>query len=235
MHSISLKMVEVLLCYIFYSFAASVLISAVFFSVFEVVVVQLPSHVRLFEIPWTAAWQASLSLTISQSCPSSCPLHQWCHPAILSSDALFSHPQSLPASGSFPMSSLFTSIDQNTRDSESVLPVSIQGWFHLGLTGLISSVSKGLSEFFSSTTVWRHQFFGTLLSFWSSSHKGLHGPLSADWYLCFSTHFIGVIALLPGSNCLLISWLQSPFAVILEPKKRKSVIVPLFPLLFAVK
>ena len=73
--------------------------------------------------PWTAACQASLSLIISQSCPSSCPLHWWCHPAISSSDALFSFcPQSSPTSGVFPMSQLFTSDDQNTGASASELP-----------------------------------------------------------------------------------------------------------------
>ena len=70
-------------------------------------------------------------------CPSSCPLHWWCHPAISSSDTLFSFcPQSVPASGTFPMSQLFTSDDQNTgvSASASVLPTNIQGWFLLRLT-----------------------------------------------------------------------------------------------------
>ena len=79
-------------------------------------------------------------------CPSSRLLHQWCHPAISSSDALFSScPQSFPASGTFPMSHLFTSDDQNTGASASVLPVNIQGWSPLRLTGLNSLLSKGLS------------------------------------------------------------------------------------------
>ena len=107
-------------------------------------------------------------------CPSSCPLHWWCHPAISSSDTLFSFcPQSFPASGTFPMSRLFASDDQNTgaSASASVLPMSIQDWFPLRLTSLISFLSKGLSGVFSSTTVRRHQFFGTLPSLWSSSHN----------------------------------------------------------------
>ena len=62
-------------------------------------------------------------------CPSSSPLRQWCHPAISSSDALFFCPQSFPASGTFPMSRLFTLGDQNTGASASVLPLSIQSWF----------------------------------------------------------------------------------------------------------
>ena len=79
-------------------------------------------------------------------CPSSGPFHWWCHPAISSSDALFSFcPQSLPASGTFPMNHLFASDDQNTGTSASasVFPVNIQGWSPLRLTGLISLLSKG--------------------------------------------------------------------------------------------
>ena len=77
-------------------------------------------------------------------CPSSCSLHRWCHLAISSSDTLFSFClQSFPASGTFPMSQLFTLDNQNTgvSASASVLPMSIQSWFPLKLTGLISSLS----------------------------------------------------------------------------------------------
>ena len=105
-------------------------------------------------------------------CPSSFPLHQWCHPAISSSDALFSFClQPFPASGTFPMGHLFTSDDKNTGASASalVLPVNSQGWPPLRLTGLISLQSKGLSGVFSSTTVQRHRFFGALPSLQSSS------------------------------------------------------------------
>ena len=95
-------------------------------------------------------------------CPSSCSLHQWCHTVISSSDALFTYcTQSFPASGTFPMSQLFESDDQNTGASGSA-SVNIQGW-SLRLTGLISLLFKGLSGLFSSTTVQRHQFFGALL------------------------------------------------------------------------
>ena len=107
-------------------------------------------------------------------CPNSCLLHQWCYPAISSSDVLFFFcPQSFRASGTFPMSHLFASDDHNTGASAlaSVLPVNIQGWSPLRLTGLISLLSKGLSGVFSSTTVWKHQFFGVLPSLWSSSHN----------------------------------------------------------------
>ena len=107
-------------------------------------------------------------------CLSSCSLHWWCRPAISSSDALFSFcPQSFPASGTFPMSCLFTSDGQNTGALATalILPVNIQGWSPLRFTRLISLLSKGLSGIFSSTTVWRHQCFGILPSLWSSSQN----------------------------------------------------------------
>ena len=80
----------------------------------------------------------------------SCPSSQWCHPTILSSVTPFSScPQSFAASGSFPMNQLFTSGGQ--RIEASVLPMNIHGWFPLGLTDLISLLSKGLSRIFSNT------------------------------------------------------------------------------------
>ena len=104
-------------------------------------------------------------------CPSLCLLAWWCHPAISSLDALFSFcPWSFPSSGTFPVSCLFTSDDHNTGDSASasVLPVNIQGWSPLKLTGLISLLSKGLSKVLSSIpTVWRPKFFEVLPSLWS--------------------------------------------------------------------
>ena len=86
------------------------------------------------------------------ACSNSCPLSQWCHPAISSSVVPFSSCfQSFPASGSFPMSQSFTSGGQSigTSASASVLPMNSQDWFPLGLTGLISLQSKGLSRVFS--------------------------------------------------------------------------------------
>ena len=99
--------------------------------------------------------------------PNSCPLSHWCHPTISSSVIPFSScPQSFPAWGSFPMSQLFASGGQSigVSDSTSVLPMNIQDWSHLGLTGWISLQSKGLSRVFSNTTVQRHQFFSAQLS-----------------------------------------------------------------------
>ena len=88
------------------------------------------------------------------------------------SAALFFCLQSFPASGSFPMSWLFTSGGQSigASTSASVLPVNIQGWFPLGLTCLISLQLKELSRAFSNTVVWKHQFFGAQPSLWSNSH-----------------------------------------------------------------
>ena len=93
----------------------------------------------------------------------SCPSSRWCHPAISSSVVPFSScPQSLPASGSLPMSQLFTWGGQSIRvsASASVLPMNTQDWSPLGWTGWISLQSKGLSRVFSNTTVQKHQFFG---------------------------------------------------------------------------
>ena len=96
----------------------------------------------------------------------SCPLSRWCHPTISSSVVPFSRLQSFPASGSFPISQFFASGGQSigVSASTSVLPMNIQDWSPLGWTGWISLQSKGLSRVFSSTTVQKHQFFGTQLS-----------------------------------------------------------------------
>ena len=111
--------------------------------------------------------------TESRVCSNSCPLSRWCHPTISSSVVPFSsRPQSFPASGSFPMSGLFTSGDQSigASASASVFPMNIQGWFPLELIGLISLQSTELSRVFSNTTVQKHQFFGAQPSLWPRSH-----------------------------------------------------------------
>ena len=111
--------------------------------------------------PWTAAHQASLSFTISQSLlklmsiESVMPSNH-----LILSQPLLLYPQSFPASGSFPEKQLFTSGGQSigVSASASVLPMNIQDWFPLRLTDLISLQSKGLSRVFSSTTAQKHQF-----------------------------------------------------------------------------
>ena len=131
------------------------------------------------------------------ACSNSCPSSWWCHPTISSSVIPFSScPQSFPASGSFPMTWLLASCCQSIGASASVLPMNIQSWFLLGLTGLISLQLKGgLSRVFSNTTIWKHQFFGAQPSLWSNSHictwllekpqLWLYGHLSAKGCLCF--------------------------------------------------
>ena len=135
--------------------------------------IQLLSRVRLFEIPWTATHQASLSITNSRVHSNSRPLSRWCHPAISSSVVPFSScPQSLPASKSFPMSQLFAWGGQSIgiSASASVLPMNNQDWSPLVWTGWTSLQSKGLSRVFSNTTVPKRQFFSTQLSSQSNSH-----------------------------------------------------------------
>ena len=102
------------------------------------------------------------------ACSNSCLLSQWCYPIISSSITLSSScPQSFPGSGSFSMSQLLTSGGQSVgaSASASVLQVNIKGWFPLGLTDLISLLSKGLSRVFFSTKIRKHQFFGTRLPY----------------------------------------------------------------------
>ena len=128
------------------------------------------------------------------------------------------------------MSWLFASGGQSIRASASIPPMNIQDWFPLGLTGLISLLSKGLSRIFSNT-VQKHQFFSAQLSFqFSHSHRTTGKTIALTLQIFvgkeISLLFIMlsrfVIAFLPGSKCLVISWPQS-VAVIVEPRKIKSV------------
>ena len=178
----------------------------------------------------------------------SCPSSQWCHPTISSSVIPFSsHLQSFPASGSFLMSQFFTSGDWSigVSASESYLPMNIQDWFPLGLTDVVSLQSKGLKSFLQhhslkASILWHSAFFyiPTLISirdYWKTIALTQRTFVSKVMSLLFNMLSRLVIAFLPRSKRLLISWLQSPSAVILEPKKIKSLAVPLFPHLFAMK
>ena len=169
-------------------------------------VVQSLSHVQPFSTPWTAAYQASLSFTISSSLLKFTSIES----GMLSNHLNFCHPllfclQSSLVSGSFPVSLLFTSGVQSIgaqSASAIILPMNMQGWFPLGLTGLISLQSEGLSSVFSSTTGPKHRFFGSQTSLWSNSHIHawlrekpyfwLYGPLSAKWCLCFLIRCLGL-------------------------------------------
>ena len=126
--------------------------------------VQLLSRVWLFATPWTVARQASLCINTSWSL-----LKLMSIKSVMPSNHLIlsSCPQFFPASGSFQMSQLFTSGGQSigVSPSTSVLPMNTQDWSPLGWTGWISLQSKGLSRVFSNTTVQKHQFFSTQLSF----------------------------------------------------------------------
>ena len=131
------------------------------------------SRVWLFVTLWTTACQASCPSPTPGTCSNSCPSSQWCHPTILSSVIPFSsYLQSFPASWSFLMSRFFSSGGQSSGASVSlsVLPMNIQDWFLLWLTGFISLQTKGLSRVLSNTTVQKHQTSGTQLSVWSNFH-----------------------------------------------------------------
>ena len=153
------------------------------------------------------------------SIPGSCVLHcfsefaqihtqshmnQWCYLTILSSAAPFSFClQSLPASGPFPVSWLFTLGGQSigTLASASVLPNNIQDWFPLGLIGLIFLHSKGLSQFKSRAqpSLWSNSHIPTWLL--EKPELWLHGPLSAKWCLCFLICCLGLSRLsFQGAN-----------------------------------
>ena len=137
------------------------------------VVVQSLSCVQLFVTTQTTACQARLSFTVSWSLPRFMSFEFWWCCLTISSSAISSFSlQSFPASLSFPMSQLSLSDGQSigASASASVLPMNIQDWLPLGLTGLIYFQSKGLSRVFSNTTVQKHQFFGAQPSLWSNSH-----------------------------------------------------------------
>ena len=134
--------------------------------------VQLLSGVQLFANPWIAACQASLSITNSASWLKLMSIKSVMPSSHLIHVIPFSCPQSLPASGSFPMSQLFTWSGQSigVSASASVLPVNTQDLSPSGWTGWISLQSKGLSRVFSNTIVQKHQFFRTQLSSQYNSH-----------------------------------------------------------------
>ena len=179
--------------------------------------------------PWTGVGQASPSPRV---CSNSCPLSQWCHPVISSSVSPFSScPQSCPASGNFT-SQLFPSGSQSIEASASasVLSMNIQDWFPLGLIGVISLLSMGLSRVFSNTIIQKtsilqcstffmvqlsHPYMTTgktiALTRWTFVGKVMS--------LLFNMLSRFVIVFLPRSRCHLISWLESLPTEILEPKK----------------
>ena len=179
-------------------------------------------------------------------CSNFCALSQRCYLTISSSVILFSLSLQSFTSGSFPLSQLFTSNGQNigALTSVSVLPMKIQNWFPLGLTALISlqGILEGLLQHHNSkvNVLWHSAFFMV--------YKLSHSYVTTEKITALTSQtFVGnmmsplfntlswfVIAFLPRRKHLLISWLQSPSAVILEPKKIKSVTVSIVSL-FALK
>ena len=163
--------------------------------------VQSLSCVRLSATPWTAARQASLSITNSWSLLRLMSVES----VMLSYHCILCRPLLL-------LPSIFPSIRVFSNESTlrmrwpkywsfsfSISPsMNIQVWFPLGLTGLISMQSKGLSRVFSNTTVQKHQFFSTQPSLWSNSHiytwllEKPSWPLSAKWWLCFLIRCLGL-------------------------------------------
>ena len=191
--------------------------------------VQSLSGVWLFVTPWMQHARHPCSSPTLGACSNSCPSCRWCHPTITSSVIPFSScRQSFPASGSFPVSQFFTSGSQRfgVSTSAAVFPMCIQDWFPLGLTGLISLQSKGLLRVLSNTTV---QFFSAQLSLSPTPYmtNGKTIALTRSTFvgkvmsLLFNMLSRLVITCLPRSKHLLISWLQSPSAVSLEPPKNK--------------
>ena len=190
------------------------------------IIVRLLSRVQLFVTLWTAARQASLSFTVSLSLLEFMSTESvmlsyhltLCHTLLLL-------PSIFPSiRGSFPKSRLFTSGGQSTgaSTSSSVLPMSVQGWFPLRWTSLISLQSKGLSRVFYSTTIWKHRFVRHSAFFnvqLSHPHMATRKTIGKVMSLLSNTLSRFVIAFLPRSKHLSISWLQSPSAVILETSR----------------
>ena len=173
-------------------------------------------------------------------CSNSCPLSRWCHQTISFFVNPFSScPQSFPASGSFPVSWIFSSGGQSIGTSAlaSVLPMNIQGWVPLRLTGLISLQSKGVYMLYCPALQFKSINFSTLSLFYGAtltsvcdcwknySFDYMDLCWQSDIFMFFSMLSRFVITFLTKSMCLWISWLQSPCAVILEPKKIKSVTI----------
>ena len=159
-------------------------------------------------------------MSIEWMMPSNHLIH--CHPLLFL-------PSIFPSIRVFSMTQLFASGGQSIGDSASasVLPMNIQGWFLLGCTGLISLLSKGLSSLLQhhglkASIFWLSAFLMVQLSNpYMTTGKTIaltiYRSLLAKWCLCFLTQFRFVISFLPRSKCILISWLQSPSTVILEP------------------
>ena len=197
-----------------------------------VVVVQSLSHVPLFVTPWTAYARLPSPSPSPGVCSNSHPLSQWCHPTISSSVIPFSScPQSFPASESFPMSWLFASVGQSigVSASASVLPMNIQDWLPLGFEWFdlaVQGTLKSLLQHHSSkASIHGHSAFLMVqlshpyMTTGKTIALTLQTFVGKVMFLLFNMLSWLFIAFLPRSKHLLISWLQPPSAVILEPRK----------------
>ena len=198
--------------------------------------VQLLSHVWLFVSPWTAARQASACPSPTpRACSNSLPSSWRCHPIISSSGIPFSSClQSFSASGLFQMSHFFTSGGESIGVSASTSVFPIQDWFPLGLTGWISLQSKGLKTLqhhsSKASILQCSAFFIVQLShpYMTNGKKHSFDKMDLYWQSnVFAFNMLSrlVIAFLSRSKRLLISWLQAPSALILEPPKIRSLTV----------
>ena len=206
--------------------------------------VQLLSHVWLFATPWTAARQTSLSITNSQSLlklmsiESVMPSNHLilCCPLLLL-------PSIFPSIRSFPLSQFFASDGQSigASASASILPMNIQEWFPLGLTGWMSLQSKGLSRVFSNTTVQKcSAFFMVQLSYpYMTTGKTIaltrRTFVDKVMSLLFNTLSRLVITFFPRSKCLLFYGCSHHMQWFWSPRKLSLSLFPLFPHLFAMK
>ena len=207
-----------------------------------VAVVQLLHPVWLFAIPWITAYQLPCPSLYPLVFLNSCPLSQWCYPTISSLvDPFSSCLQSFPASGSFAMSSLSTLGDQSigVSASASALPMNIQDWFSfridyfdlLAIEGTLRSLFQHHS--LKATILWHSAFYMIQLSYpymttgktVALTRRTFVGKVMS---LVFNTH-LGLSKILFQGASVLILWLQSLSAVILEPKELKSVTAPVFP------
>ena len=188
--------------------------------------------VRLFVTPWTTACQAPSPSPSLVTCSNSLSsLSQWCHPRPL--PLLSPSPPAFNLSqhqGLFQFVSSSNGQSMEASVSASVLPTNIQSWFPLGLTGLISLQFKGISRFFSNTTVQKHQFFKAQPSLWSISHPYMNNCWKTialtRWTLVnriiallFSTLCRFIIAFLPRSKCLSVSWYSHHLQWFWSPRK----------------
>ena len=173
------------------------------------------------------AWQAPLSFIMFEVCSNLCPLSCWYYLTILCHPLLFL-PSTFPVSESFPMNSSCDGQCTGISASPSVFPMIIQGWLSLRLTGLSIRDSQESSPVFS--TIQKHHFLDAQGSSWFSTHMTTGKTMALTVWtfigqvmsLIFNTLSRFVIAFLPRNKCLLISWMQSLFTVIFEPKKIKS-------------